>query len=881
MKKLKYRPEGKAIPSGKPFVYFLAHEKDFSLYFETTARQLMKAANCVIFYDDGAGEDCDEQTRFEDISHMKLVVVAVTARLLTDEGSSALGELRYAISKNITILPILQEKGIEVEFNRLFGNVQMLSVIPGDGTEISFENKLAKFLSSVLIGDELAEKVRAAFDAYIFLSYRKKDRKYADELMRLIHKNEFCRDIAIWYDEFLTPGEDFNDEIAAALDKSKLFAMAVTPNLVNEKNYVMDVEYRLAVKGEKRILPAELVPTDKSALEKYFENIPATVDPYDAPSLEDALMRSLENIAIRENDGDPEHNFFIGLAYLSGIDVEMDKDRALKLITESAEAGLPEAIRKLIDMYETGEATRHTGKESYFWQQRLVEVTRAEYKAKNDDESLRQLIDALHCIGQDHNAEEGRIELCKESVHLSEELISRTNNEWHERYLAFSYSCLADAYSRFDRVDEGEECHKKVISIHESLATRYEGDFHKQNLANAYSDFGRFYYFKKSDYSTSAEYYERAREIYESLYTVNKDEENANGLVSVYTDASRTYSMVARRDDSSKDAFERAENYLLSALKIRKDELSESESIRALSNLSGAYSNLESFYWNFEISEKRIECMQQQINISRRRYELSGELYHCSYLQSSLHSLVRHYVDKQMFAEASLYGDELIECAKAYKDELVSFWNTMPAHDLVISYEMNAEIYTGLGDWEKELMHRKNTILAGEENAEKYHVSHLLGIFWDYGALATRYFEHGMYEEAEDCARRELNCVVKVTREGGIFNAAQAMKFAVEDYIYNMELLGKTEEVAKYQTCKEIYTRCYTEEDENFSAFADLADMYLEYAEGCRDAERKKWRLRVLELAHFMKDIAKDNSRFVALCDLLRPEFPDAELDQK
>ena len=70
-----------------------------------------------------------------------------------------------------------------------------------------------------LVSDEMAEKVRAAFDAYIFLSYRKKDRKYANELMRLIHKNDFCRDIAIWYDEYLVPGEDFNNAITEALKR--------------------------------------------------------------------------------------------------------------------------------------------------------------------------------------------------------------------------------------------------------------------------------------------------------------------------------------------------------------------------------------------------------------------------------------------------------------------------------------------------------------------------------------------------------------------------------------------------------------------------------------------------------------------------------------
>lgn len=66
-----------------------------------------------------------------------------------------------------------------------------------DTTEISYEEKLKKFLESVLISDEMAKRVRGAFDAYIFLSYRKKDRRYANELMRIIHAKPEYRDIAI------------------------------------------------------------------------------------------------------------------------------------------------------------------------------------------------------------------------------------------------------------------------------------------------------------------------------------------------------------------------------------------------------------------------------------------------------------------------------------------------------------------------------------------------------------------------------------------------------------------------------------------------------------------------------------------------------------
>ena len=136
----------------------------------------------------------------------------------------------------------MQEGGLDDVFNKKFGDLQYLDKFNTDPTSIPYEEKLTKYLESVIVGDELAKKVRAAFDAYIFLSYRKKDRKYAQELMKLIHSNPLCRDIAIWYDEFLTPGEDYNRNIENALSKSKMFILVVTPCLLEESNYVMRVE---------------------------------------------------------------------------------------------------------------------------------------------------------------------------------------------------------------------------------------------------------------------------------------------------------------------------------------------------------------------------------------------------------------------------------------------------------------------------------------------------------------------------------------------------------------------------------------------------------------------------------------------------------------
>ena len=51
----------------------------------------------------------------------------------------------------------------------------------------------------------MAEKVKFAFDVYIFLMYCKKNSKYTNELMRLIHKNKFCRDIDLGISTKLFP----------------------------------------------------------------------------------------------------------------------------------------------------------------------------------------------------------------------------------------------------------------------------------------------------------------------------------------------------------------------------------------------------------------------------------------------------------------------------------------------------------------------------------------------------------------------------------------------------------------------------------------------------------------------------------------------------
>lgn len=352
---MKYRTRGNSSPQGKPKVYITGHPKDCKIYFESICDIILKLHNCVVFYDEDSEKPEDEENFINDLDQMQMIVIMVTGRYVYHDTFAHEVVFKHAMERHIPVLPILEETGIESDFNSKCGDIQYLAQDSRDITELSFEDKLKNFLDSIFVSDELAAKIRAAFDAYVFLSYRKKDKRYALELMRLIHSNDFCWDIAIWYDEFLVPGENFNDAIYKAMEKSELFAMVVTPSLLEIPNYVMSTEYPAAKDAGKKILPAVFVPTDSGMLKECYRDIPEPVPSNDREVLAAALFKTLENVAVSKHNNDPQHLFFIGLAYLGGIDVEVDYERAVKLITQATEQELPEAIKKLVSMYRGGE----------------------------------------------------------------------------------------------------------------------------------------------------------------------------------------------------------------------------------------------------------------------------------------------------------------------------------------------------------------------------------------------------------------------------------------------------------------------------------------------------------------------------------------------
>ncbi len=526
MAEFKVRTRGNADPQSKARVYFTCHPEDFERYFDKVCEDVFKTHDCAIYYTADMNEPLDEANIDVDLGRMNLYLVPVTFRLMNEPNRAMAVDIAYAKEKNIPILPFMMESGIDAVYSlpRNFGERQYLSPFSTDTTEVSYGEKLKKILEAILISDEMAKRVRAAFDAYVFLSYRKKDRRYANELMRIIHNIPGCRDIAIWYDEFLTPGESFMTNIEKAMKQSELFALLVTPNLLEDGNFVMREEYPAAKRAGMAILPTEMEDTDHDELTSKFDGIPDPILASDEKFC-DEMLSVIRGISNLENDSDPEHNYLIGLAYLHGIDVETDVERGIELITLAAEAGHLKAMESLYFGYAEGRSVKINYNEALKWAERVYDF----YAEKNGEGHidtiswLNNRASILHKMGD-----------YKSSLHLLENAVN-SYLAHYEKYdgsndMLVIINNLGTAYIKIGQYESARSFLEMTYELCKSAVG--EDNFITvtcmNNLATAYSYLG--------DYEKACVLLERVYEIFadtfgsDSLNTLR----SLNNLAHVY-----------------------------------------------------------------------------------------------------------------------------------------------------------------------------------------------------------------------------------------------------------------------------------------------------------------------------------------------------------
>lgn len=597
--KLKYKTLGDCSPQGLPRVYFTCHEDDFDIYFKSICSEIWTKQNCAIFYVDRKAQDYDQVECFELLKDIQLFVMPVTTNLLVKPNEAIDVDFAFAIKQNIPILPLIQEAGLDELFYQKCGDLQYLDKCNNDLTAIPYDKKLSKMLSAILIGDELAKEIKEEFEATIFLSYRKKDRKYAQQLMRAIHNNDFCRDIAIWYDEFLVPGEKFNNAIKDAISKSNLFAILVTPNLINEENYVKTIEFPLAKNLKKSMFPAEMIKTDKTILAKQFTDIPECINAMDDKCLTTSLQNVVNNMEKKEKEKNSKHNYLIGLAYLNGINVEVDKKRALTLIENSANEGLLEAMKKISQMYQDGEGVERNYEKSIEWQEKVVDECRKIFKKDNTNDSaiiyhieMEELGDRCASLWWYNKAKifyNQAVDFCKQILdkYSINNTISIDIEDWN-RMLVVNYTKLGNIEANQWNFDLAEDYYKKSLTILEglldnALINKKMWPETIREVPICYSNLGDMA-MKKGNFDYAKHCYQKSLKMFESLAVTENTVELISDLSLIYE---RLGGVAIAQGD-----LELAKEYCNKSLEKSKLLVEETRTIKSRGSLAVIYDRL-------------------------------------------------------------------------------------------------------------------------------------------------------------------------------------------------------------------------------------------------------------------------------------------------
>lgn len=517
---LEYEPK-EINPKGRQRIFFYCHKDDFELYFDKLAKEIWSIVNnaTVWYCKESLIDKIEDEQNIDNLEQMQLFVIPISTKLLYEDFVSE-KLFKYALKKYIPVLPIMMEPGLEEIFNQKFGDFQILDHNNADLTAIPYVEKIKSFLQNVLTSSELVNKIKTEFVGNIFLSYRKKDRIYAQKIMKLIHSHEEFQDIAIWYDEYLIPGENFNTAINDAILKCDLFALAVSPNLLIANNYVMTIEYPQAMSCHKAILPIEVIPTDFKMMSQKFDKILKFISIDNMDEIISNIKAHLRSGGYSQKKSDPHHNYFIGMAYLHGIEVEVDRERALELISASAKKGFYDALEQLANMYYYGEGVKIDFQKAIEWQEKYVLRLEYDFNASLDVKILINLIMQLDKLST-WQYEKNMVTSAKDTIHK----IIQLADLMYEKDIIFSYQLgkanikLGDIYFYENNLSQAEKYYYSALEFFEKFYNNIDSDSPLVNIEIA------TLYFKIANVKQKEKVYVNANEYF--IKSINLLEENA------------------------------------------------------------------------------------------------------------------------------------------------------------------------------------------------------------------------------------------------------------------------------------------------------------------------------------------------------------------
>lgn len=629
-----------------PKVFFSCHDSD-KHYFDDICDMIFKNIDCAIFY-----EDNTENISFFELSQMNLTVIPITKCFLYDQCYARCNVLKIIHESHFPVLPILYDSSYESEFDRICGNIHLFNLFDQSLSQEEINNKLKRILEYFLYSKKLVSKIEKIFTTSLFISYRKEDKIIASKMIKKIHEHDKLQDVAIWYDDFLIPGEDFNNSIKKHIINSDAIIITVTPNILSSPNYIMSTEYPIATETNKKIIPIEMKKTNRQAIELCYPGISGCVNIKDIQNIQSQILEiKNRNIsAPKHNYDETEKIFLLGMAYLKGINVEINMHKSIKLLTCAASANFIPAIEALIEINEYGIGKKINYKAALKWQKIKIKLIKNKSTLKEqvlETEHLGYLYNQNALYNKALETHKLVIKLKSASSKYSAKSLVSSNNDigvtyanlgdYNNAIMYFEYAIIA-----LKKIKKAKSIEAASILNNLGLAYGYIGNYSKAldylqsslniretllktnhiDIAVSLNNIGLIYDYL-CDYNNSLKYYKLALEILERYYGKNHPK-----TAITYANIGSIYQSQSNYDNALKC-------YEIS-LEIKKSIYGENhpDTASTYNNMASLYYDLMDYEKSLELSELTLKILEYILGTS---HPLTANMYNnIGLLQSKL-----------------------------------------------------------------------------------------------------------------------------------------------------------------------------------------------------------------------------------------------------
>ncbi len=372
-----YKSRKNELPNNdKPSIFIYACPKD-NIWHNKIIDLFLDAFDCGVYFFENTFIDVEANLTEKDFSRFSLLVILISENSINIDYN--LVSQFQSIAKQ-TKTPIFFVRVSNIDFNDFETKHGSIHVFDATNIDIpthkdSVVEHIRAKLFELFYSDIETNDIKNAFNAQIFLSYRKKDYRYLNSFLNLFHSIPLLRSVSVWYDDFLIPGKNYERSINDAMNDSPLFLLIVTNNLLEKGNYVLNIEYPFAIINNKIIFPFQFENIDKIKLQQTFPNLPNCIDASNIQEVKIALNKICEYLKLNVQENSPKQKYFLGLAYLLGVYVEKNAKISEELLSDSIENGYTEGLMKLGEMYAYGNGVSQDHKKAIRFLEKYIVIT--------------------------------------------------------------------------------------------------------------------------------------------------------------------------------------------------------------------------------------------------------------------------------------------------------------------------------------------------------------------------------------------------------------------------------------------------------------------------------------------------------------------------